>query len=208
MRDAKLFVAEPVLVPQAERAWVAHSVRPCDAPSRVAGAMADEDAMARELSMRELDQRLAEIKSETSRRLSLVPKPTRAGDWPALIHQHREMLAILETARKRKGELTPPADRAEHYWSYLAAVDRQLRMERAVLQAAETRDFDAYSEERRLLVAAVGDVAFVGRRAGLRSTQLTWAQRQRLYMTMPIFVIRALWRARGEARAGRRWQSS
>ncbi len=158
--------------------------------------------------MRELDERLAEINGETSRRLSLVPKPIRVGDWPALIHKHREMLAILETARKRKGELTPPADRAEHYLSYLAAVDRQLRVERAVLQAAQTRDFRAYSRECRLLAASVGDVLLAGRRAGLRSTQPTWPQRQRIRMTLPTYVVRALWHARGEVRAGRRWQSS
>jgi hypothetical protein len=175
---------------------------------KVDSGTADEHAMAPRLSMRELDERLREINGETSRRLNLVPKPSRAGDWPALIHMHREMLAILETARKRKAELTPPADRAEYYWSYLAAVDRQLRMERAVLQAAQTRDFHAYSQECRLLAAAVGDVVLTGRRAGLRSTPPTWAQRQRIRMTLPIYVIRALWHARSEARAGRRWQSS
>ena len=80
---------------------------------KVAGGRADERAMARRLTIRELDERLAEINGETSRRLSLVAKPIRVGDWPALIDKHREMLAILETARKHKGELTPPADRAE-----------------------------------------------------------------------------------------------
>ena len=158
--------------------------------------------------MRELDERLAEINGETSRRLKLVAKPTRASDWPALIHKHRQMLAILETALKQKGELTPPADRAEHYWSYLAAVDRQLRLERAVLQAAQTRDSRAYSQECRLLAASVDEALLTGRRAGLRSTQPTWTQPQRIRMTLPIYVVRALWHARGEKRAGHRWQSS
>jgi hypothetical protein len=172
---------------------------------KVASGTADEHAMAPQRSMRELDARLRKINGETTRGLQLVPRPTVAGDWPALIYQHREMLAILETARKRKGELAPPADRAEQYRSYLAAVDRQLRMERAVLQAAQTRDFHAYSQECRRLAAAAGDVVLAGRRAGLRSTQPTWAQRQRIRMTLPIYVARALWHARGERRAGRRW---
>lgn len=130
-------------------------------------------AVTRHLTMRELDRRLAEINSETSRRLHLVAQPTHAGDWPGLIRKHRDMLAILETARKRKGELTPPDDRAEHYWSYLAAIDRQLRLERTVLDAAQTHDFNAYAQECRLLAASVGDVQLAGSRAGLGSTQLS-----------------------------------
>lgn len=159
-------------------------------------------------AMRELDARLEEIERETVRRLSLVAPPAAAGDWPGLINKHREMLAILELAQRRRKELSPPADRAEDYWMYLAAIDRHLRCERLVLDAAHSRDFDVYARECRLLAAAVGDVILVGCRVGLRSAKPTAIQRERLRLTLPVYVVRALWRVRRDRAAGRSWRST
>jgi hypothetical protein len=162
-------------------------------------------AMSRALTLAELDAEVAEIRRDTTRRLQLVPFEGRYGDWDALARKHREMLAILDAARERLGELQPPSDRTDAYHHYLRAHDRQLVLERSVLAATEARDLDTYVDACRVLARAIPDVVAAGARAGLRSARPPLTQRVRIWVTLPWHIVKANRHARAEHRAGRRW---
>ncbi|MDQ3677560.1 MAG: hypothetical protein M3401_12290 [Actinomycetota bacterium] len=164
--------------------------------------------MTERLTFAELDKQLAAIQRETARRLELVPVPQAHGDWAALMRKHSEMLAILESSRDRKADLRPPADRADAYRRYVAAIDRQLVLERAVLAAAQSEDFDTYSCACRTLAGSLRDVQAAGRDSGLRRTAPTAAQRAGIWITLPWYIVRAHRHARAERAAGRDWRSA
>lgn len=158
------------------------------------------------LTRAELDAEVAAVGDDTRRRLGLVPYVRRYGDWQALALRHREMVAILEAARVRLGELRPEPDRAAGYQRYLDGLDRQLVLERAVLSAAEAADMDGFRDAMRALARALDEIQAVGVRAGLRSLRTPLRQRMRIWATLPWALMRAQRFARAEARAGRRWQ--
>jgi hypothetical protein len=158
------------------------------------------------LTLVELDQQVATIGDETRRRLRLVVHERRYGDWDALARSHREMLAILRSARIRLGELQPFPDRAVAYRLYLDALDRQLVLEQAVLAAAEAADMDAFRTACRTLALALDEIQAVGLRAGLRSTRTTLTHRARTRAMLPWALLLTHRHARAEHRAGRRWQ--
>lgn len=180
----------------------------CQRLVKLAFGGVDVYVMTGALTRAELNDRVAEIGRETTRRLHLVPFEGRYGDWQALIHKHRAMLSILESSRESVGELQPPADRAHAYRLYLVALDRQLVLERAVLAAANTHDIDAYKNACRILAEALRDRDAACRHAGLRSFGPTLAKRTRIWVTLPWYLLKAHRHARAEHRAGRSWRSA
>ena len=163
--------------------------------------------MSRDLTLAELNARVAEIGADTTCLLQQVPFEGRYGDWDALARKHREMLAILDAGRARLGELRPPADRAEDYAEFLRAHDRQLVLERVVLAAVEAKDLESYRGACRVLARSVSEVRTARGRAGLHSVGPTPLQYLRIWLTLPWYIVRATRHAHTEHRAGRRWES-
>ena len=161
--------------------------------------------MAGFLTLDELDAAVAASSRRAVERMGKVEWDGRYGDWDGWIRRQRALVAILHEAHAEIAGLQPPPERAAAFRAFLEATDRQLDQEDAVLAAIEARDPDRHREETRKLVPLVGEVRVAGRAAGLRCMERTMADRARLWLRLPVTIVRAQAFARAEHRAGRRW---
>ena len=143
--------------------------------------------------------------ADTRRRLEVVPSQGRAGEWPALVRRHREMLTILEENRVRLGTLDPPPELLTSYATYLTAVTRQLTYERVVLNAAEQRDMAVYRSACTALARELEAVRRAGVATRLPALATPAGSWLRLGLTFPYHLWRAVRHSRAERRAGRSW---